>query len=198
MTAIPKKKRISLRADHDSELLKAAANGSETAFRQLVLAEQQNVRVFLSRYIFCSDHVDDVAQDVFFTAYQKLDQFRNESKFSTWLLGIARNKALQFLRSEMRRKKHCKRYFDIAVIEQRLADLGSENVDLQKARIVALRDCVTGLPNQAKKLIERYYFDRVATSDIAATNDTKEGAIRMKLFRIRKKLAACVASKTSA
>ncbi len=197
MTAIQNKKQISLGMEQTEKLLEQAIEGSEAAFRQLVLSQHQTVRVYLSRFVYCSEQVDDLAQEVFLAAYQQLGKFRQEAKFSTWLLGIARNKAMQYLRTESRRKKHRQKYADSTMINERLNCLGDEGVEFQEARISALKDCVSNLPEHAKNLVRRFYFQRVATNKIANEERKNDGAIRMKLFRIRKKLASCVLSKTA-
>ena len=197
MTAIPRKKQISLGMEQTEKLLEQAIEGSESTFRQLVLSQHQNVRVYLSRFIYCSDQVDDLAQEVFLAAYQQLSKFRKEAKFSTWLLGIARNKAMQHLRSESRRKKHRQKYIDTTVLCQRLKCIAEETLESQEAKITALKDCVSNLPDHARNLVRRFYFQRIATQKIANEEQKNDGAIRMKLFRIRKKLASCVSSKTA-
>ena len=197
MTAIPQKKQISLGMDQTEKLLEQAIEGSESAFRQLVLSQHQNVRVYLSRFIYCSDQVDDLAQEVFLAAYQQLSKFRKEAKFSTWLLGIARNKAMQYLRTESRRKKHRQKYLDTKMLCERLKCIAEEGLETQNEKINALKDCVSRLPEHAQNLVSRFYFQRMATQKIANDEQKNDGAIRMKLFRIRKKLASCVSSKTA-
>ena len=105
MTALPEGKRVSLSHNSNQRLMELAAQGSEKAFRKIVIDHQQSVRVFLSRFVHCSQQVDDLAQEVFIAAFKQLQQFRHESQLSTWLLGIARNKALSFLRAELRRRE---------------------------------------------------------------------------------------------
>lgn len=197
MNAIPNNQKISLAQDETEKLLDQAIAGSESAFRQLVLSQHQNVRLYLSRFVYCSEQVDDLAQEVFLAAYQQLQKFRKEAKFSTWLLGIARNKAMQYLRTETRRKQRRKQYAEETDVQCRLNSINDEDLDIQDARISALRDCMSNLPAHARNLVRRFYFQRIATNKIANDENKNDGAIRMKLFRIRKKLASCVTLKTS-
>ena len=191
MTAIPKNKR-GMCTDQSEHLLNQDIDGSQAAFRQLVLTEHRRVRIYLARYISCASHVDDVAQEVFLAAYQSLASFKKQAKFSTWLLGIARNKALQFLKTEIRRRKNSERFLDSAILNQRLTALCSDDLELEQTKIAALRECLNVLPLHAKQLVERYYYQQNSTAEIAQNEESREGAIRMKLFRIRKKLAECV------
>jgi RNA polymerase sigma-70 factor (ECF subfamily) len=119
MTAIPQRKRVGLRQDKAQRWTQSPTTGSDDVFRQLVTDHQQSVRVFISRCVHCSQQVEDLAQEVFIAAYQQSSQFRCESTVSTWLLGIARNKALHFIRTEMRRQHH-RQQFAVAESLQRL------------------------------------------------------------------------------
>ena len=191
MTAIPKKKH-GMCSEHLEHLLDEAINGSEAAFREIVFAEHRRVRVYLAKYVFCSAEIDDIAQEVFMAAYENLAKFKRQSKFSTWLLGIARNKALQYLRVEIKRRQNNQRYLDATILNQRLTALQTDNSDFEQSRIFALRECFQSLPTHARQLIETYYYDHSGSAEIASREQPSEGAIRMKLFRIRKKLGECV------
>ena len=61
----------------------------------------------LLKYTRDERNADDVLQEVFFTLFQKLNTFRGESKFSTWLYGITKNTSLMYL------KKHRKHLRDL-------------------------------------------------------------------------------------
>jgi RNA polymerase sigma factor (sigma-70 family) len=72
------------------------------AFGELVRRYQSPVRAFLARMTRCDMHLaDDLAQETFLKAWQKLRTFRGDARFSTWLLGIAFNE----FRGACRRRK---------------------------------------------------------------------------------------------
>ncbi len=168
----------------------------DKAFRQVVIENQKSVRVFLARYVFCSQQIDDLAQEVFIVAYKQLRHFRQESKLSTWLLGIARNKALSFLRAEMTRLRNQKQFAEANSLGRSLDSL-NQAVDSQVnlERISALNDCIDLLPEKSRQLIERFYFKNEPSSVIALVTQQKDGTVRMKLKRIRHVLHKCIASK---
>lgn len=74
-------------------LVRAARNGDETAFDRLYLMVEGMLRRSLFRIVPPGD-LDDVVQDTMINAFRKLDQFREESSFSTWCVSIGRNTAL--------------------------------------------------------------------------------------------------------
>lgn len=80
----------------------AKTANSEQAFTALVKHHQGKVRAFLFRLCGSSSLADDIGQETFILAYQKLPSFQGESKFSTWLLAIAYRCFLQSLRKSKR------------------------------------------------------------------------------------------------
>jgi RNA polymerase sigma-70 factor, ECF subfamily len=89
-------------ADLDLELVRRAQAGDDHAFGQLV--ERNRRAVYRAAYaaLGSSEDADDVAQETFVAVYQKLQGFRAESSFKTWLLAIAWRKALDKRRSVTR------------------------------------------------------------------------------------------------
>jgi RNA polymerase sigma factor (sigma-70 family) len=77
----------------DADLIaRALAREDHNAFGELVRRYQSPVRAFLARMTRGDSHLaDDLAQETFLKAWQKLQTFRGSSKFSTWLFGIAFN-----------------------------------------------------------------------------------------------------------
>jgi RNA polymerase sigma factor (sigma-70 family) len=87
----------------DADLIaRAISSEDQNAFGELVRRHQSPVRAFLARLTRGDSHLaDDLAQETFFKAWQKLKTFRGEARFSTWLFGIAFNE----FRGEARRRK---------------------------------------------------------------------------------------------
>lgn len=87
----------------DADLIaRALSQEDQNAFGELVRRYQSPVRAFLARMTRGDLHLaDDMAQETFLKAWQKMKTFRGESRFSTWLFGIAYNE----FRSEARRRK---------------------------------------------------------------------------------------------
>ncbi|MFK7766676.1 MAG: RNA polymerase sigma factor [Mariniblastus sp.] len=169
---------------------------SHHAFREIVLEHQATVRVFLARYIHCSQQIDDLAQEVFIACFNQLDEFRGDSKLSTWLLGIARNKALNFLRSEVRRSRNQRSFAESELIHQSLRHLDrDDNPELMENRAQALEVCLQSLPAQSKLLIKKFYFEKQTSIAIGSEMGQSDSAVRMKLKRIRGILQNCIATK---
>ncbi len=72
----------------EARLIAAARKGDARAFAVLVDAHQQAVRGFLHRFTGFWTDSDDIAQEAFVTAWQKLNRFEGRSSFRSWVCGI--------------------------------------------------------------------------------------------------------------
>ncbi|WP_372776575.1 RNA polymerase sigma factor [Mangrovibacterium sp.] len=88
----------------DQELVDQISKGSEKAFRLLV--EEHQLMVFRTCLGFVQnrDDAEDLAQEIFVEVYHALQQFRGDSKLSTWIYRIAVNRSLNFIRNNKRRR----------------------------------------------------------------------------------------------
>jgi RNA polymerase sigma-70 factor (ECF subfamily) len=87
----------------DADLIaRVLSRDDQNAFGELVRRHQSPVRAFLARMTRGDSHLaDDLAQETFLKAWQKLQTYRGSAKFSTWLFGIAINE----FRSAARQRK---------------------------------------------------------------------------------------------
>ena len=181
--------------DSVQSLIEQACGGCTDSFRSLVQLNHESVRLYLAHFVGCPHQADDLAQDVFLVAFQKLDEFSGQSKFSTWIIGIARHKALHFLRNQSTQRKNNRQYFEAGIIEQQMSHLQLEQDEIGEARAEVLKSCLEELPERSAQLIDQFYFQEMTSVDIAANNDVSCSAIRTKLLRIRKALLRCINSK---
>lgn len=91
--------------DRDAALAKMARNGDATAFAALVRTHQDMVHSLTYRMTGSMADADDLAQEAFLRAFEQLESFRAEAKFSTWLYRIALNACLNWQKREMRRRE---------------------------------------------------------------------------------------------
>lgn len=84
--------------DGDRTLIERVLAGDVEAFRELVERHQRRVFLFVRNLVWHAPDAEDLVQEVFVSAFRKLDSFDSErSQFSTWLLTIARNRCLNHL-----------------------------------------------------------------------------------------------------
>lgn len=167
-----------------------AADGSREAFGELVSRHHRIVRSMLWRVLGEPVEVDDVAQDVFMSALGSVADFKHQSTFQTWLLSIARNKAISHLRKKRTRLGKVVCGIDQFVIQNQIASIAEGQVD--SPRLDALQQCLDRLTDQHRQLIEQVYFDDQSAADIARESGQAKNTVRMRLMRIRKALSGCI------
>lgn len=179
------------------DLVEQAKQGSHESFADLVRLHHATVRTFLSRFLRNSAAVDDLAQEVFLVAFRRLEDYRGEAPFPSWLMGVARNQALTHLRSESRRRKRDRDFFESAVSDWQADRLDQvvATAEEQDRSMAALRACVESLPPASREVVDRFYFEDETTEAIAERLNKKNGAVRMMLLRVRKALGKCVTAK---
>ena len=184
--------------DLSRQLVEKASSGCSDSFRQLVEQNQRQIRLYLGRYVQCPSQVDDIAQEVFLVAFRELNRFLFESKFSTWLIGIARNKALEFLKAETKARKSRKEFFEAEIASRQISRLEHQQRESEFAeqRLSAMQFCLEQLPKKARELIDRYYFDQQTANNIAKNAEISAGSVRMKLLRIRQILQKCIVARS--
>lgn len=87
-------------ASDDLDLVHATKNGDIAAFEQLVKRYDRKLFRIAQSVTHNTEDAQDVVQEAFFKAFQHLEKFREESKFSTWLIRITVNQSLMKLRSQ--------------------------------------------------------------------------------------------------
>ena len=179
---------------YDNDLIEQARAGSHAAFAQLVRDNQRLVRAILSRYFRDDNEVDELAQQVFVTAFRSLDRFRGESSLGTWLGSIARRQAAMYIRGELRRRNREFNAGETAWADWQDQQLGAEDSD-PSLKLDALAACLEQLPAKSRELVQRFYFDRQPVASIAAHRKSSRGAVRMLLLRIRQVLGKCVSQR---
>jgi len=180
--------------DEDVHLHREAVNGSVDAFSQLVRRHQGRVRAFISGFVRQADVIDDLAQDVFFAAYRSLATYNGECALSTWLLGIARNRAMNYLRREASRRAQ-----EAGELRSLLAGWRAEQLEQQEKapeectrELSALDECIKSLPENSSRILAEFYYENRSSKAIAQELGKSESSVRMTLLRIRQQLRACV------
>jgi RNA polymerase sigma-70 factor, ECF subfamily len=89
----------------DAEIIAAVLNGDVSAFEPLVVKYQPRVFATARRYARRESEVEDIVQEVFIKAFQKLASFRGEAPFEHWLMRVAVRTCYDFLRKHQRNRE---------------------------------------------------------------------------------------------
>jgi len=180
--------------DLDGQVRKVRA-GDLAAYREIVTACEAGVRAVLGAMLPDHDAVEDLAQEVFITAYAKLDAYRPGTNFPAWLKQIARNLARNYRKRWYRGRAFRDRYK--AQIEQHLGTLIDEIVTVLDEGTVldALRDCIATLSGERRAVFEAYYAREVTSGELAAEYERSAGWVRLTVHRARRSVAECLRKK---
>jgi RNA polymerase sigma-70 factor (ECF subfamily) len=182
----------------DSEMVLAVRDGDTTAFRGLVEKYQGRVYSMLYGMLRNREDARDVTQDAFVKAFHRLDSFRLESSFYTWLYRIAMNLAIDLIRKRKRRQTTSFEE-DIATRDGdgEIAAVHHEdgpNKVLQRKRLYKrIMDAVETLPEDQKQAILLRELEGLSYKEISEIMGIPEGTVMSRLFYARKKLQQLLA-----
>jgi len=137
----------------------------------------------------CHDHAraKDVLQETNLTLWRKAEDFEAGTNFTAWACRTAYFHVL----NQRRKLSREQLVFDEEVLDY-LAERQEERADGADVRLAALRQCVAGLPENQRELVEERYQPGASVQEIARAKGKTEGAISQSLLRIRTALQSCV------
>lgn len=167
----------------DVPLVQFAVGGCEHSLGKLFSLHEGAVRGFIAKKCFNQTEVDDLLQDTFLQATLNISRFRMESKFSTWVMGIAQNIV----------RNHCNRSYQYRydfVDESEIAHMESE-ITSEKEVIVDefLQEVIHSLeeqPEAIKNVVMAVVVDGLPYQDVADSENITVQTVKSRIFRLRK------------
>lgn len=180
-------------AENDEDLVRAVRSGKKDAFAQLVNRRKEFVYGVLMRLTADPQVAEELAHETFVRAYRRLDGFRGESRFSTWLIQIAINLARDRVRERGRERevsleamlerdpespalKENRSYYDpLAEVSER---------HLMERFEAAVRE----LPHSYREVFVLRHIEDISYEEIAAATGDSVGSLKVRAHRARKLL----------
>lgn len=164
----------------------------EGAIEALIAAHHQNLRGYIAAISTNVEAVDDVAQEVFLRAIQRLDRVESLEDFPRFLRGIARNVVREQTRILVRNSE---RYFDFVDAIFVSKNDEPEDKPFQDDKILdSLRVCLGKLPDKARRILTLRYQDELNANEIGSSIGMTSGSVRISLLRLRETLLKCLRS----
>jgi RNA polymerase sigma-70 factor, ECF subfamily len=171
----------------DDDLIGLAKDGDVAAFGTLVDRHQTLVRGWLRVRLTDWATADDLAQDVFVTAFRRVRTYSGEAPFAGWLIGIARNHWRNYVR------KHQAEAIGGSEELATLIDQSDLLIAHDESHLVdALRVCLEALGSSARDILEQRYVLGRTVRELSATSGRGYSALTMQLHRLREVLAECI------
>jgi RNA polymerase sigma-70 factor (ECF subfamily) len=180
----------------DRLLIHEAQSGSHAAFEQLVHAHDQAVLKLAIRITGSQSDAQDIYQEAFLKAYMKLDGFRFECSFSSWIYRIVTNVCLDHLRKNRNHRKNDSvegnvegDEYDLLnqVPDGRPANNPEQQLFSQEMRAHILC-ALQRLTPRERMVFELKYFQGLKLRTVGEILNTSEASIKNSLFRATKKL----------
>ena len=171
-------------AESDNDLLARIAAGDRLALQTLYGRHQVKIYRFALRLLRDEPSAEDLVSEVFIDVWRGAARFAGRSEASTWLLAMARNKAL----SVLRRRKEDELDQDAAAAIVDEAD-DPEAAALKKNKGELLRACLLRLSPEHREVIDLVYYHDKSIEEVARIVGAPEGTVKTRMFNARKRLA---------
>lgn len=173
-------------------LLERIVQADEAAFRELYRGYSQRLYAYVLRQLGDPAQAEEIVADTLYEVWRQPGRFRGDSQFSTWLIGIARNKLLMALRSRRPDAQH----EDLDAVAETLPsdDAGAFEVLAQRQRQEGVRDCMQRLSEEHREAVHLVFYEGMALAEVATIQGCPENTVKTRLFHARLKLKNCLAT----
>ncbi|WP_047419789.1 RNA polymerase sigma factor [Cellulophaga sp. Hel_I_12] len=177
----------------DQYYIRKVLNGDEKVYSFLIERYKYMVFTIALKVLKNREDAEEVAQDTFVKAYHSLSKFKGESKFSTWLYKIAYFGALDALKKENRRLVTTTIDNDYDINLSELIGVLDQFEIENRTRII--KESLNELSSEDSILVTLHYFDELSLNEISEIVDLSTNTVKVRLFRVRKKLAEILEKK---
>ncbi|MBG88170.1 MAG: RNA polymerase subunit sigma-24 [Verrucomicrobiales bacterium] len=181
--------------NHESKLIAAILRGEVEAFE--VLIERYQPRIFgnARRYARRTDEVEDIVQEVFIKAYQKLGTFRGEAPFEHWLMRLTTRTCYDFLRRHQKNREH-----PLAELSEdendwleRFAASPESAHDEEDAARQLVSKIIESLNAEDRMVITMQEIEEKSVKEIAQLTGWSESKVKVRAFRARNQMRKILA-----
>jgi len=160
--------------------------GETNLYSHFVNSYSNSIYSLIVRIVLTNEDAEELTQDSFLKAFKKLDSFKGDCSFSTWLFRIAYNTAISATR---------KRKIEFPMVDEVMMDsVPDEAIDIffdgdeNEIRLQKLEEAITKLNVEEKTLITLFYTENKSVAELARVLDLTPENVKVKLHRVRKKL----------
>jgi RNA polymerase sigma-70 factor (ECF subfamily) len=178
--------------DEHRQWLRETAKGDRSAFERLYRAYQRRIFGYLYRMVGSVEHAEELTTDVMVEVWRGAARFKGESQVSTWMFGIARFKALSFLRRVQSES--------VGVEEANEVPDPNELPDemlVKQGMAVRIKDALGRLSQEHREVMELTFFEGFSYPEIAKLLDCPVNTVKTRMFYARKQLRALLGAEVA-
>ncbi len=171
-------------------LLQRIERGDEGAFRELYRAFSRRLYAYVLRQHGDPAQAEEIVSDTLYEIWKAPGKFRGDAQFSTWLIGIARNKVLMAFRSRKPDSVHD----DLDDVAESVASdqPGAFEQLAQHERQEGVRHCMSKLSAEHRECVHLVFYEGMGLAEVAVLQACPENTVKTRLFHARKKLTNCL------
>jgi RNA polymerase sigma-70 factor, ECF subfamily len=176
--------------DEVLRLLSRIERADEGAFGELYRAFSRKLYAYTLRQLGDPAQAEEIVSDTLYEVWRAPTRFRGESQFSTWLIGIARNKVLMAFRS----RKADAHHDDLDDVAEVVAAQDPSAFDLlaQAQRSEGVRSCMDKLSSEHRECVHLVFYEGLSLAEVASVQACPENTVKTRLFHARQKLKNCM------
>lgn len=179
----------------DAELIAAVLQGDTASFEPLVTKYSPRLFATARRYARREDEVQDVVQEIWSKAFQKLSTFRGDAPFEHWLMRMAVHTCYDFLRHHQRNRETT--YTELTTEEndwiERFASSPESASDASDAARQLVRRLLEMLSPSARLVIQLLEIEDKSVKEIAELTGWSVPLVKVRAFRARAEMKKCLA-----
>jgi RNA polymerase sigma-70 factor (ECF subfamily) len=172
----------------DLALVQSIAHGDKDALKLLYVRHRERVCRFVVRLTGMESIADDVVNEVFLSVWRRADEFEGKSQVATWLLGIARFKAL----SECRGRREAPLDQEVAANIEDPADNPALSTE-KRERSDILQRCLAKLTPVHRDVLNLIYYQGQKVEEVARSTGAPVSTIKTRLHYARSRMAGLLA-----
>jgi RNA polymerase sigma-70 factor (ECF subfamily) len=178
----------------DAELIEAVLRGSSSSFEPLIRKYQPRVFATIRRYARRESEIEDIAQEVFLKAFQKLHTFRGQAPFEHWLMRLTLRTCYDFLRAHRRRPEISFSDYaapDTGWLQQLASQDDSFPADASMAREV-VQLVFEKLAPRSRLVLTLLELEDRSVKEVASLTGWSVSLVKVQAFRARAEMRKCL------
>ena len=182
----------------EAELIAAVLRGDASSFEPLIQKYSPRVFATARRYARLESEVEDIAQDIWLKAFEKLSTFRGDAPFEHWLMRLAVRTCYDSLRRHQRNRETAFSNFTEAEddwLERFVAEPGSASEDADAAKLL-VRRILEKLSPPARLVIMLLEIEDRTVKEISALTGWSVPLVKVRAFRARAEMRKILATMT--
>jgi RNA polymerase sigma-70 factor (ECF subfamily) len=174
-------------SDELAVLLDLISMGNEQAFARLYRAMNRKVYAFALQFLRNPHLAEEVVTETLFEVWRNARRFAGQSRASTWVLGIARHKALDKLRDQAAFERVESPWDEMCDLTPSSDPSVLEQL-VERQTAAQIQRCLASLPLDQRECIHLVFYEDLSLAEVAALQGVPENTVKTRLFHARRKL----------